>query len=304
MRRVTFSGLLNTLQLPKLRFWRGWSSRQRKQVMHIALVVLALGSACAVILIMYRLGWFSKGVVIINADKPVYVTGETALLQISGVRDDNSPACDASYTITIDVPGKWRHLRLGTKQQSLQHLPSCLENAGTTSEPDAIARLLLEKSGTYKATVVNDRTHKRSSISFRVSDSQPVVTVARSGAHHVVAGTGQRYPVIVTVASRESFSGMVTAYVPSDFDLIWYGTATVEDQKKTSENQLKKLHWEVAVEPGKPVRLVFEYSVPKQMLGAYSFGELIVAEHNGKELLSTKTPWRVLVQPATDNAKQ
>jgi hypothetical protein len=235
---------------------------------------------------------FYWGVLAVNTNKAVFVSGEEAYLQMAALADNGDTICNASLILTITSPdGIAREIPVEAQS-------SCGLN-NVTDNPDYVAYYNVKEPGTYKMNLLHEGNDgvpiNKIDDSFEVRESVPFV-IEREGATRIWPKAP--YVMKLSVTSVRDFKGQFTETVPKDFELIDIGGGDTD-----LWGNAKHIVWNVDMKAGETKTFSYKYDAPDISPYLYTLGpaDMRGAPPDGGGMPFTETRTWKLASDATGN---
>ncbi len=204
---------------------------------------------------------FSQGMIVINTDKPIYRVGESVNIALGSLDQSGVVICDSDLVLKITTPQNQ------VESLPIIHSPTCGKEI-ITSDPDYFSTYVPQELGKYTLELTNQDLSKSITSYFEIKD-QVDIDVKRSSASRLDRTKPNRYPMIITITSAQDYQGIIEEQLPKSFDIVWYGSATV-NQDRTHQS----LTWQVNLKRGESIDLKYEYSAPQTEPELFTFGPI------------------------------
>ena len=236
---------------------------------------------------------FSWGVLVINTDKTVYSKGETADFSITILDKDGKPDCGADLALSVINKESKREQLLTTANGEISINSECINNA-KTNKPDYEAKFNLGEIGQYEVKLladVNNILHTTST-NFEVLESGVGKDSEITRAAPIRVGSGEDYPVLISIKANNDYKGQVTDTLPKNFLVKPFGAAnqgidsqpgsTREVTFTTKANETDQtLIWDVDFKKGSTYSLSYSFSDLGSDWSNYYLGPVTI---NGNEI--------------------
>jgi nitrate/TMAO reductase-like tetraheme cytochrome c subunit len=231
---------------------------------------------------------FYWGVLAVNTNKAVFVSGEEAYLQMAALADNGDTICNASLVLTITSPdGIAREIPVEAQS-------SCGLN-NVTDNPDYTAYYGVKAPGVYKMNLLHEGNDgvpiNNTEDSFEVRESVPFV-IERTGATRIWPKSS--YVMKLSVTSVHDFKGQFTETVPKNFELLSLGGGDTD-----LWGNAKHIVWNVDFKAGETKTFSYEYDAPDISPYLYTLGPADMRAGSGLPFTETRT-WK-LASDATGN---
>ncbi|MBI2120889.1 MAG: hypothetical protein HYT94_04675, partial [Parcubacteria group bacterium] len=215
---------------------------------------------------------FTWGVLAQNADKSVYLPGETAYLQMAALDDQGYAMCDADLRLEVENP--LFHTSVFTAQDgTIEKTPTCARN-NVTDLPDYFLHYPISPvsgAGTYHMTLTNLTNGYRVTDSFEVRPSVPF-EVERIGATRINPFAAS-YAMTMNILAKQDFSGEVIETVPVDFEITASASSSRPFRVEESRDE-KYIIFEVDIKSRDAFTLAYIYQAPRVSPQFYLLGPL------------------------------
>ncbi len=213
---------------------------------------------------------FTWGVLAINANKSIYLTNETAYLQMAVLKDDGHTVCDASLKLEI-TNSKFQTSILSTADGTIKYSGKCGPD-NVTDEPDYFTHYQLEDSGIYQMKLTNLDNGYEINDSFEVRDSVPF-EIERIGPTRIYPLAS--YEMKMRIKSNQDFNGEIIETVPVNFDISILNT---ECRIQNMGQDQKSIIWNVEWKAGGIYELKYVFDAPNVSPYMYLLGPLEIGE--------------------------
>ncbi|MCK5320008.1 hypothetical protein KAJ61_01310 [Candidatus Parcubacteria bacterium] len=168
---------------------------------------------------------FTWGVLAINVNKSICLSGEEVYLQLGVLKDDGHTICDASLELRIKNYELGIETLLSTENGTIEYSGQCSGN-NVTDVPDYFAHYTTGEAGIYEMTLTNLNNDYKITDSFEVREFIPF-EVERIGPSRIYPPAD--YEMILKIKANEDFIGFIQEKVPASF--------IVMDQELRIKNQ-------------------------------------------------------------------
>lgn len=160
---------------------------------------------------------FSWGVLAINPQKSIYLSGETAKLGIGVLNETGRTICEAKITLEVTDPEGSKTM-LSSENGLVQKSGQC-QATSVTNVPDYLAGYKTGNAGVYKMHLSADNGNGIKSLddAFEVRDSVPF-DIERSDYPMRIYPPAD-YTGTITVKANQDFKGVVEEEVPASFEI-------------------------------------------------------------------------------------
>ncbi|MBN2095704.1 MAG: hypothetical protein JW727_06670, partial [Candidatus Aenigmarchaeota archaeon] len=201
----------------------------------VFLVLVALPLLAAGIAIAGNGSTLDAWVLAINPDKSIYLEEEDAFIGMAVLDEKGQMVCDSNLTLDITPPNGTIET-FTTENGEIQVSPQC-NYYGKTELPDFYLTYPTGSEGSYSLNLTTLTPYGTKSIfdQFLVAKWVPY-GVRRYAPTRVYPP--ERYRVILEIKANQDYSGKITEYVPSDFEISEQEGIAVEQ-----DGEYKKLVW-------------------------------------------------------------
>lgn len=235
---------------------------------------------------------FSWGVLAINPNKSVYVTGDTATIAMGVLDDFGETICDANLTLTVDAPDK-NTTSIATENNTIEKSKVCSRRSAGDGW-DYKTELKLSQTGIYnlhlKAVTANGE--KEITDEFEVKDNVPFEIDRVSFPTRIYPP--HQYPVTLKISANQDFAGRVVETLPAAFKIFASGPDSPIFKTDTSGDQ-KILTWNVDFKKGETYALDYTIVFPNISPEFYLIGPLgfYAGTELDKSIFSEARAWEV-----------
>ena len=228
---------------------------------------------------------FSWGVLAINSNKSLYLSNETAYLQMAVLDNAGDTVCNAVTTLEITDP-TGQTQALSTENSLITRSKSCSGN-NKSDEPDYFGYYKLDGVGKYKIKftaktpngekLIYDYLEVREKLPFEIERVGPTRIYPRAD-----------YQMKIKVRANEDFSGDITEVVPEGFKIIKQQTTDNTQQDSNFGNwkfeignskDEQKLIWKnLKLKAGQEIILKYSFDAPDISPAFYMLGPLQVGK--------------------------
>ncbi|MCK4892216.1 MAG: hypothetical protein KAS78_06130, partial [Candidatus Pacebacteria bacterium] len=243
---------------------------------------------------------FTWGVLVINVNKSIYLSGEEAYLQMGVLKDDGHTICDARLELRITNQELGIEALLSTENGTILYSGQCSGN-NVTDIPDYFAYYTTSEAGVYEMKLTNldngykimDTFEVRPSTSSGQDPSIPF-DVERIGPSRIYPPAD--YNMVLKIKANQDFSGDIIETVPEGFKIVEADMMQIDtlnnsekisakqrlDQHKsasiTTENGIKKITWNVEWQADENYELKYQFNAPNISPYIYLLGPLEIKE--------------------------
>ena len=159
---------------------------------------------------------FTWGVLAINVNKSIYLSGEEAYLQMGALRNDGHTICDANLVLSIKYQVSSNETILSTEDGTILYSGRCSGN-NVTDVPDYFAYYTVGEVGVCEMKLTNLDNGYEITDAFEVRDSVPF-EVERIGPSRIYPPAD--YEMILKIKVNEDFVGFIQEKVPTSFKIM------------------------------------------------------------------------------------
>jgi len=206
---------------------------------------------------------FTFGVLAINTNKSIYLSGETAYLQMAALRDDGHTICDANLKLEIAPPNG------GLSSVTVQKSGECGPN-NVVDVPDYFVYYQVNGAGAYQMKLKNLDTGYEIIDSFEVRE-EVSFDVERIGPTRIYPLAS--YGMTLKIKANQDFIGEVIEIVPDSFVII-----ETSDKKEEINNGQKLIIWQVDWKAGEIYELKYEFDALDISPYLYLLGPLKISD--------------------------
>ncbi len=241
---------------------------------------------------------FLWGVLAINTDKTVYVSGESAYIQMASLDNNGHTLCTSNLTLTVTTPeGVVLHPGVRTS-------PTCGPDNFTNS-PDYFAYISTFSAGQYDIQLTNTDNGADASSFFVVRSGDPLA-IQRVGATRINPFLSAYTMTMKVTAARRITNGVVEEAVPAGFVIKSVSPASASSvisaqagiQNNGAGMTDQKIDWNINLAAGKSATLSYTYQAPKISPALYALGPSRVSE-KGQVIFTELHPWQLALDPKT-----
>jgi hypothetical protein len=217
---------------------------------------------------------FLWGVLALNPDKTVYLSGETASFSMAVLNELGKMVCDAKLVLKITFQTGQVN-ELSTDNGKIIVNPEC-DSHEYTLKPDYEAKYLLDNVGSYGLELMATTGNGTYTISDRIEVKNAVeFDVSRLSATRIYPVN--IYPMTITIKANEDFNGNVYEEVPTNF-VISQPSGDVQNYSLVNtEDNVQKITWKVDLKKGDKINLGYRYKAPNISPQFYLTGPLMLA---------------------------
>lgn len=158
---------------------------------------------------------FTWGVLAINTNKSIYLSGEEAYLQMAALKDDGHTICNARLEFRILNLEFGTETILSTEDGTIKYSGKCSGN-NVTNVPDYFAYYTTGETGTYEMKLTNLDNGYEINDSFEVRESVPF-EVERIGPTRIYPPAD--YEMVLKIKANQDFNGEIRERVPESFEI-------------------------------------------------------------------------------------
>jgi hypothetical protein len=249
---------------------------------------------------------FSWGVLAINTDRSIYLSGQTVKLSMAVLDEFGEMVCNAKVQLKIEGPDDFSQI-LTTDDGSIKINDECLKKE-LTLIPDYESSFLPGNPGVYNLELTAETVNGK----FTISDKIEVKSIVDFDVQRISATRIfplQFYPVIFTVVPYTNYSGVITEQVPENFLIDELTEEEVEINLVKNidnggsvnylgikeENGKQIIQWGVKFEAGKEYNFGYAYDAPDKSPDFFNFGPLKVGNFSEARL------WQLAVDAPNGN---
>lgn len=202
---------------------------------------------------------FEWGVLVINANKSVYLPGEAAYIQMAALNENGHTLCHEPLELSITDPAGSMKI-FSTDDGGISFGDECgVDNV--TNAPDYFLHYTASSTGTYLLTLSDKKTNHSIKSNFYVRIGDPF-EVERIGATRINPWKSSSYKMELVVKMNQDWSGSITESVPAEFEVM----PSVEKFQTdvTVDGETKYITWNAKnVKAGDTFTLSYIYKAPK-----------------------------------------
>jgi hypothetical protein len=238
---------------------------------------------------------FSWGVLVINADKSIYLPGDKARLQIGVLNDRGNTICNANLKLEVTGPNG-KSATFLTSKGTITSSPTCAGN-NVTDQPDYFADYSVGASGDYKIKLTDLDNGREINDFFVVKNSVPL-EVQRSGATRINPNKAN-YKMNFTIKADQDFQGVITEKIPASFQIVDADGGTV-----ASSGPVREISWPANLKAGDILNLHYEYQAPKISPEIYFLGPLTAKQGSaeGEIIFQESRSWQIAADASITSA--
>ena len=214
---------------------------------------------------------FSWGVLAINTNKSIYLSGDRAYLQMTVLDDKGHTVCDADLVLNIKYLVSGIETVLSTKDGTIQRSSECGPET-VTYTPDYFAYYQVGKLGIYQMKLTNLDNSYEITDSFEVRDSLPF-DIERIGPTRIYPPV--TYEMRMIVKTNKDFEGRISERVPARF-AVKPGNNT--GFKMYVLEGIQDIFWDVHWKKGEIYELIYEFDAPDISPYLYLLGPLQIGD--------------------------
>lgn len=206
------------------------------------------------------------GLLLINTDKDHYTPGDEVYIQVTSISKNGTTRCDSQLEISITLLNSNI-----TTNLPLTPTPACSDSNNLNYNPDYSTIFTPIDEGIYQITVNNLNNSDSAKSTVTVSNSIPNFSISRLSASRINPFIIDRYPMKITITSKDDFSGQIIEKVPNNLEIIWQGPAILE-----KFDDYQTLTWNIELETGESKDVIYEYRAPKTESTIYHLGKAML----------------------------
>ncbi len=216
----------------------------------------------------------TQGVLAVNLNKSVFVSGEQVRMAFSVLDAQGMGSCYASMSATLTTPSGKKQL-FATDKRTITLSPSC-GAATITDKPDYWTDYTAKEEGNYTValTSVSKAGIQHATTSFTVAKNLPF-TIERSSASRVWPWVA--YTMRIKVHAQKDFTGKVIEQIPDDF-IVQTATGVVNDT-----GGYKLISWPTRLKAGEEAEFTYQYDAPDISPALYRLGQLQIQGVDAKQ---------------------
>lgn len=227
---------------------------------------------------------FTWGVFAINTPQDSYAPGDEVDLHMTVLDDQGATICNADIEMNILSPSGTKY-SFSTIHGTITRSADCAPD-NVTYTPDFLAHLTeVYEEGTYSinALVDNNQTTREFTSSFIVRTDQEF-TIHRNSATRIYPPSS--YKMDITIHSSENFVGIVSEYLPADFEIL--GEHNIE-----VFNNYQALSFPVAIDAGGETTISYAYDAPDISPEFYLAGPLELKNASDEKIFQEHRSWQI-----------
>lgn len=183
---------------------------------------------------------FYWGVLVVNTNKSIYKTGDTAYLQMASLSEYGNTLCNSNLELEITSPtGE-------TTTPSIEKSDTCGNN-NVTDNPDYFSYYQANNSGVYQIKLKNLDNDFEIIDSFEVKDYLPF-DIERIGATRINPFASD-YQMTIKFKTNQDFKGYIVEQKPDGFQIINSKFGWDVDMKAGEEKTLSYMYHALEVSP-------------------------------------------------------
>ena len=234
---------------------------------------------------------FTWGVLAINIDKSMYLTGDTATIAMGVLNDKGNTICDANLVLEIKKPSG-EVVTLSTENGTIIDDDACGPN-NIIEVPDYHTTFLLsDETGTYhmKLMATTDNGTRSINDQFDVVPNA-AFDVSRSGPTRI--NPTHTYPMTMRITPANDWSGKVKEIVPASFE-VTPPVNSIPYESVEEENGVKVITWNLDLVAGEESVIGYYLKAPPVSPEFYFLGPLaFYDEATDTKLFQEKREWQV-----------
>ncbi|TSC91942.1 MAG: hypothetical protein CEN90_57 [Parcubacteria group bacterium Licking1014_17] len=195
---------------------------------------------------------FTWGVLALNANKSIYIPGESAYLQFASLSNIGHTLCDSNLELII-TPPKGPEWVLSVEDGDIKRSDTCGPN-NYTDKPDYYAYYTPEYTGAYGLTLKNLDNGNEITDSIQ-ADGLVDMDVERVGATRINPFLGQNYFTTINIKAGQPFEGEIVDTLPKGFVVMGSSDYIV---RKTPTGDVEVV-WRKILLRGDTAILTYEY---------------------------------------------
>lgn len=256
--------------------------KKRKPRFLIVGIILTAAMLISAIFLVKTLKKPSSLYLAMNTDSSVYAPNQMVRVLISAIDNNGNTLCHSNLRVVISGPKKFK-TELSTKDGSITTSTTCAEDGTKTNDPDYQGSFVPHIEGTYKLKLTNLDNKETVEKKIEVKSDIPF-NIERQATTRVNPSETVRYHMVLRIFSKNGFKGAVSDTVPSSFEIVWKGEAQLEDGKIT---------WDVDLDAGETMELVYDYRVDDSDDTTHAFGPAVILL-DGRKVFEEKAPWQIV----------
>lgn len=216
---------------------------------------------------------FQWGILSINPNKSQYEAGETAEISIGALTPSGHTVCEANLDLYITNPD-------GQVSKVDVFESGLCDGNNVIDVPDFTATASTTIGGTYEMYLerLDDKGEVLSftNDTFLVSPDQKL-SIERTGPTRIYPPAA--YPMVLTVAVDESFTGTLVERVPKDFKIV-STTANIE-----VKGDYKELTWDLSILGAGTKTVSYEFDAPDISPYLYNLGSAVLTQDSTQKTI-------------------
>lgn len=213
---------------------------------------------------------FTWGVLAINTNKSIYLSGEEAYLQFAVLEDGGHTICDANLRLQILNP-KSEILNLSTEDGTIKYSGEC-KGDNVTDVPDYFAYYNVSNIGKYEMKLTNLDNGYEITDYFEVQESVPF-DVERTGPTRIWPYA--KYEMKIKIKANQDFNGKIIEIVPMTFAVEEKSGAK---QEPFVDNYTKTITWQTKIKKGETKEFIYTFDAPNVSPYFYLIGPLKIGD--------------------------
>ena len=233
---------------------------------------------------------FTWGVLAINTNKSIFLSGEKAYLQMAALDDSGHTLCKSSLKLEIRS-AKSETTILTTQDGTIKNSETCGAD-NVTDNPDYFAYYDISGIGSYKLKLTNLDNGYEIEDSFEVKENVPF-EIERVGATRINPFKAN-YTMSFKIKANRDFVGEIQETIPSSFKILNNPNNSTMEQ---SDNGTM-ITWQVDWKSGDTYELSYEYDAPDISPQFYLLGPLTIKQLNNETIFSESRQWQIAADSA------
>lgn len=217
---------------------------------------------------------FTWGVLAINTNKSIYLYHEEALIGMAVLDDEGHTICDANLELSVKrQASSAEETVFSTENGTITRSPECGPKTVTNTADYSVVNEVGEV-GIYSLKLIAETKNGTREIedSFEVRESVPF-DVERKGPTRIYPWAD--YEMKLKIEANQDFRGQVIEKVPKNFEFVGKRAFSV---KRSREEGIQRLVWEVDWKKGKTYELFYEFDAPDISPYLYLLGPLKIGD--------------------------
>jgi len=236
---------------------------------------------------------FRWGVLAINTNKSIYLSGEQVYLQMGAVRDDGHTICDANLELRIKNNELGINEVLSTEDGTIEYSGQCHAN-NVVDVPDYSTYYQVEGIGKYEMRLINLDNGYEITDYFEVQQTVPF-DVERISATRIWPWSP--YEMIINIKANQDFEGKIIEIVPRGFEIISQEAEIKESGEyiiQYAENGDKEIVWQdINLVQGDELEIRYSFDAPDKYPYLYLLGSLTIRELNNEIVFQEARSWQI-----------